>query len=114
MNVLAFFAHPDDETMMAGGALMMLARQGLQVHYYSATRGEGGEVGEPPLCTFEELGTVREVAVRGGQYEIQILSTGEMVMVDMPGAVLGPSEWGKLVAELKAIQGRLVATGSRG
>lgn len=60
MNVLAFFAHPDDETMMAGGALMLLARQGNQVHYYSATRGEGGETGEPPLCTFEELGTVRE------------------------------------------------------
>ena len=60
MNILAFFAHPDDETMMAGGALMMLARRGLQVHYYSATRGEGGEIGEPPLCTLEELGVVRE------------------------------------------------------
>ena len=60
MNVLAFFAHPDDETMMAGGALTMLARQGFQVHYFSATRGEGGEVGEPPLCTLEELGVVRE------------------------------------------------------
>jgi LmbE family N-acetylglucosaminyl deacetylase len=60
MNILAFFAHPDDETMMAGGALMMLAHRGFQVHYYSATRGEGGEVGEPPLCTVEELGVVRE------------------------------------------------------
>jgi LmbE family N-acetylglucosaminyl deacetylase len=60
MNILAFFAHPDDETMMAGGALMMLAQRGFQVHYYSATRGEGGEVGEPPLCALEELGVVRE------------------------------------------------------
>ncbi len=60
MNVLAFFAHPDDETMMAGGALMLLAQRGFQVHYYSATRGEGGEVGEPPLCAVEELGAVRE------------------------------------------------------
>ena len=60
MNVLAFFAHPDDETMMAGGALMRLAQRGFQVHYYSATRGEGGEVGEPPVCALEELGAVRE------------------------------------------------------
>jgi hypothetical protein len=60
----------------------------------------------PPLDV--ELGTVREVEVRGGQYEIQILRTGEIVVVDMPGAVLGPSEWEKLVAELKAIQGRLI------
>jgi N-acetylglucosamine malate deacetylase 2 len=60
MNVLAFYAHPDDETMMAGGALCLLARQGIQVHYYCATRGEGGEVGEPPVCSIEQLGDVRE------------------------------------------------------
>ena len=72
MNVLAFFAHPDDETMLAGGTLALLARQGVQVHYLSATRGEGGEAGEPPLCSLEDLGQVREeelacaVAALGG------------------------------------------------
>src|SRR5512147_2614627 len=60
MNVLAFFAHPDDETMLAGGALALLARAGASVQYLCATRGEGGETGEPPLCTAEELGEVRE------------------------------------------------------
>jgi len=60
MNVLAFFAHPDDETMLAGGTLALLARQGVNVHYLSATRGEGGEVGEPPICGIDELGAVRE------------------------------------------------------
>jgi LmbE family N-acetylglucosaminyl deacetylase len=60
MNILAFFAHPDDETVFAGGALALLAGQGAQVHYLCATRGEGGETGEPPLCTQEELGEVRE------------------------------------------------------
>ena len=56
MNVLAFFAHPDDETMLAGGTLALLAQHGAQVHYLCATRGEGGEVGNPPLCTQDELG----------------------------------------------------------
>jgi len=50
VNVLAFFAHPDDETMLAGGILALLSRGGAQVHYLCATRGEGGEVGEPPVC----------------------------------------------------------------
>jgi LmbE family N-acetylglucosaminyl deacetylase len=60
MNVLAFFAHPDDETMLAGGTLALLARGGAEVHYLCATRGEGGEAGEPPVCNFEDLGEVRE------------------------------------------------------
>jgi LmbE family N-acetylglucosaminyl deacetylase len=60
MNILAFFAHPDDETMLAGGTLAILSRSGAQVHYLCATRGEGGEVGEPPICDPEILGEVRE------------------------------------------------------
>lgn len=60
MHVIAFFAHPDDETMLAGGTLALLARAGVQVHYLCATRGEGGELGEPPLCTRAELGQRRE------------------------------------------------------
>ena len=60
LTILAFFAHPDDETMLAGGTLALLAESGAAVHYLCATRGEGGEVGEPPLCSQEELGAVRE------------------------------------------------------
>lgn len=60
MNVLAFFAHPDDETMLSGGVLALLAKNGASVHYLSATRGEGGEVGEPPITTIERLGGVRQ------------------------------------------------------
>lgn len=61
MNILAFFAHPDDETMLGGGTLALLAKNGASVHYLSATRGEGGEAGEPPLCTRENLGAFRQV-----------------------------------------------------
>jgi len=60
MKILAFFAHPDDETMLTGGTLALLARRGAQVHYLCATRGEGGEVGEPPVCTIAALGDTRE------------------------------------------------------
>lgn len=60
MNLAVVFAHPDDETMLVGGTLAMLADQGADVWYLSATRGQGGEVGEPPIATRAELGSVRE------------------------------------------------------
>jgi LmbE family N-acetylglucosaminyl deacetylase len=63
-TILTIIAHPDDETMLSGGALALLARAGAEVHYLCATRGEGGEVGEPARCTREELGTVREGEMR--------------------------------------------------
>ncbi|OGO19267.1 MAG: hypothetical protein A2Z14_12925, partial [Chloroflexi bacterium RBG_16_48_8] len=60
MDILAAFAHPDDETRFLGGTLAMLAVKGIRVHILIATRGEGGEVGEPPLCSQEVLGKMRE------------------------------------------------------
>jgi LmbE family N-acetylglucosaminyl deacetylase len=60
MNALAVFAHPDDETMMCGGTLALLIKEGWNVHFVCATRGEGGEAGDPPVCTLDELGHVRE------------------------------------------------------
>lgn len=60
MDILAAFAHPDDETRFLGGTLGMLAAKGARVHLLISTRGEGGEIGEPPLCSQEELGRVRE------------------------------------------------------
>jgi len=60
-NILSFFAHPDDETMLAGGALALLAMLGHSVHYLVCTRGDGGEVGEPPVCDQAQLGKFRTV-----------------------------------------------------
>jgi len=64
LKILAVFAHPDDETMFLGGTLAYLAAQGAAVHYLSATRGEGGEMGAPPICKREELGRIRENELR--------------------------------------------------
>jgi LmbE family N-acetylglucosaminyl deacetylase len=64
MNVLAVFAHPDDETILIGGTLAMLSARGAGLHILSATRGEGGELGEPPLAQRSELGEARERELR--------------------------------------------------
>ena len=65
LTLLAVFAHPDDETFRPGGTLALLARQGVQVHLLTATRGEQGSCGDPPVCRPEELPAVRERELRG-------------------------------------------------
>ena len=60
MNVLCLVAHPDDETILCGGTLALLAARGAKVHIACLTRGEGGELGEPPLTDREHLGEMRE------------------------------------------------------
>ena len=63
-TILAVSAHPDDESLFAGGTLAMHAEQGHHVYILETTRGEGGEVGEPPLTTQENLGAYREQEAR--------------------------------------------------
>ena len=63
-SILAISAHPDDESLFGGGTLAMYAEQGHAVYILETTRGEGGEVGEPPLTTQENLGLFREQEVR--------------------------------------------------
>jgi LmbE family N-acetylglucosaminyl deacetylase len=47
-GVLFIGAHPDDETIMAGGTLAMLRTRGVPTHILCATDGRGGESGGVP------------------------------------------------------------------
>jgi LmbE family N-acetylglucosaminyl deacetylase len=64
MKIVCVTAHPDDETVFAGGTLALLARRGAEVRIVCCTRGEGGEAGEPPVCARAELGAVRSEELR--------------------------------------------------
>ena len=63
-SILAISAHPDDESLFAGGTLAGYAEKGADVYILETTRGEGGEVGEPPLTKKENLGEFREQEAR--------------------------------------------------
>ena len=63
-TILAVSAHPDDETLFCGGTLAMYAQKGHDIFILETTRGEGGEVGEPPLTTRENLAAFREQEAR--------------------------------------------------
>jgi N-acetylglucosamine malate deacetylase 2 len=62
--LLLVFAHPDDETFLTGGLASKCAVEGRRVVLVTATRGESGKAGEPPLCTQEELPARREEELR--------------------------------------------------
>ncbi|NJK46473.1 MAG: hypothetical protein HC933_21475 [Pleurocapsa sp. SU_196_0] len=48
-HLLAIFAHPDDESFCAGGALASLAARGVRVTVLNATRGDAGSAN--PRCS---------------------------------------------------------------
>jgi len=49
MNLVAVFAHPDDESFTCGGTLAKTASEGHSVHLICATRGEEGEIVHPDI-----------------------------------------------------------------
>ncbi|MGD1995875.1 MAG: PIG-L family deacetylase [Anaerolineae bacterium] len=83
-QVLCAIAHPDDETLFAGGILAMLAQNGWQIHILSATRGEGGEQGDVPVASREELGSVREQELRCAARALGASSVRFLDYVDPP------------------------------
>ena len=62
--LLFIFAHPDDESFSGAGTAMACAADGVRSVLVTATRGERGSLGDPPLCTRDELGRVREQELR--------------------------------------------------
>lgn len=62
-RILAISAHPDDEIFGAGYLASRVAA-GDELHLLCTTRGEGGEVGEPPVGPKSRLGVFREREMR--------------------------------------------------
>jgi len=61
---LAIFAHPDDESLLAGGALARHAAEGWRTALICATRGEWGPISDDSLADYENLGETREHELR--------------------------------------------------
>jgi LmbE family N-acetylglucosaminyl deacetylase len=59
-SVAAIVAHPDDETLIAGGTLALAADAGALTGAVALTRGELGPIADPALATRETLAEVRE------------------------------------------------------
>lgn len=94
-TLMAIGAHPDDETMLAGGTLAFAALASFHVEIVSVTRGEGGEVGVPPVSAQEELGAARAAELRCAAERLGATGLTFLPFRDpqlTPGAAGGDSE----------------------
>ncbi|HKU38669.1 MAG TPA: PIG-L deacetylase family protein [Polyangiales bacterium] len=82
-DVLAVFAHPDDEVLCGAGTLALCASRGVRVHLVCATRGELGPIASPELATHETLAAVREGELRAS---CAALGITEPEFLDLPDA----------------------------
>jgi hypothetical protein len=89
--------------------LVRAAREAARIAAEHRGTGSVRDVSRAPAPLVAELGRVGEVEGRTDLYQIQVLASGEIVSVDIPGAILGPSELDQFVAELETIQSRLAA-----
>jgi LmbE family N-acetylglucosaminyl deacetylase len=88
-RILLVFAHPDDESFVAAGLSRRYADAGAEIALVTATRGEAGSCGDPPLCTAEDLPAVRESELRAaatilGIAEVRILGYRDQHLAEAP------------------------------
>lgn len=113
-TLLAILAHPDDESLVAGGTLARYAAAGVRVALLCATRGEWGPISDEALADYETLGHVREQELRAA---CQVLGIGWLRFLDLPD---GGVRWAmeeesfgareKVVAALQELQPQAVIT----
>ncbi len=59
-SILLSFAHPDDEAFLTAGTACKYRAEGARVVLSTATLGDAGKAGDPPVCLPEELPAVRK------------------------------------------------------
>ncbi len=74
-RLLGVFAHPDDETLGAGGTLAKYARAGAEVHVVSLTRGGAGQIRDAATATRATLRDVREKELHAAGEELGLTGT---------------------------------------
>jgi N-acetylglucosamine malate deacetylase 2 len=63
-TLLFSFAHPDDESFSGIGLACRCRAEGVRVVLVTATRGEEGSAGDPPICSRADLPARREAELR--------------------------------------------------
>lgn len=87
--LLFSFAHPDDESFSGAGTAMRYAAAGARIVLVTATRGERGKAGDPPVCPPEQLAARREQELREaariiGFHEVHVLDYRDRELADAP------------------------------
>ena len=87
--VLFSYAHPDDESFASAGLAMSCQARGVETVLVTATLGQKGKTGDPPVCRQEELGVYREAELRDaariiGFNDMHLLRYEDRQLADAP------------------------------
>jgi LmbE family N-acetylglucosaminyl deacetylase len=98
-RILLIFAHPDDESFATAGVVRRYANEGAEIALMTATRGQAGRQGDPPVCTVEELPAYRERELRAAA---EILGIQHVDLLDYQDKQLTAADPPKIRRELIA------------
>jgi len=109
--ILFVFAHPDDESFSGAGTAMKYAAAGVRSVLVTATRGERGKAGDPPICAPDDLPACRERELREagriiGFDELHILDYRDRELAEAPPDDIRRS----LVSVIRRVRPSVVAT----
>jgi LmbE family N-acetylglucosaminyl deacetylase len=112
LRLLAVLAHPDDESLGLGGSLARYAREGVETHLVTATRGERGRFGDASERPAPEVvGRAREAELRAAAAVLGLRSVdfmgyvdGDLDRADPPEAV------GRIAERIRALRPQVVVT----
>lgn len=105
VRVLAVFAHPDDETVCAGGTLAKYANAGADVQVVSLTRGGAGEIRDADVATRATLPAAREHELTAAGKELGLARTTCLDYPDLGLADIEPSILTEVVSAMLAESG---------
>ena len=110
-TILFSLAHPDDESFMVAGVACKYGAQGVRLVLVTATPGEAGKVGDPPVCSRKELPRVRERELRRA---VDLLGIDVLHLLGYRDKELGKADpariRGQLVCLLRRYRPSLVIT----
>jgi LmbE family N-acetylglucosaminyl deacetylase len=109
--LLFSFAHPDDESFAAAGTAMKYGAAGARIVLATATMGDRGKTGNPPLCAPEDLARYRERELSEAAAiiafdEVHRLHYGDRTLAEAPPADIRRS----LVAIIRRTTPKVVFT----
>lgn len=110
-TLLFIFAHPDDESFSGAGTAMKCAAAGARTVLVTATRGERGKMGNPPVCAPGEIAGCRERELRDaaaiiGFDDLHLLGYRDRELGDAPRDEVQRA----LVAHIRRVKPAIVLT----
>jgi N-acetylglucosamine malate deacetylase 2 len=110
-RLLLVFAHPDDESVFAAGLACRTVADGGRVALCTATPGDRGKVGDPPVCQREKLGAVRQAELIAACTELGIATVRVLGYADR-GLAAAPADTVRrqVVEVIRATRPQVVVT----